>query len=204
MQPVDNRGRVTVDQYIADLGTRAAMASEGDLAAVVMAEEVKLQDQRIGQSLQDMRLTSAVRDRISKRVSALRTEQARLRSETKGKDEERKPVQNLTREELTPLNLTINYGTGAVEQAPGGALMKGAEAKGVDDKGREQFEVSAGAIDAEIRRLESEQQSLDTDREVRMIDLNNLMTKRGNMIQWLSNVSKKRSETQAGIINNLR
>lgn len=204
MQAVEGNGRVSIDRFIEELGQRMTLTSEGDLAAVVMAEEIKVQDGRIAQALRDVRLSSSVRDLISKRVAVLRQELARLRTETKGKDEVRKPVPALSREDLTPLNISVDAAAGTFAVAREGKLLEGVKALKLGPDGEERFEVSGSVLDAEIRRLEGEQQGLDTDREVRMIDLNNLMSKRANMIQWLSNVSKKRSETQAGIINNLR
>jgi len=199
MQAVQNHGKVSLDQYVGELSRRTAMASDGDLAALVMTEEIKTLDQRTEQSLRDVRLTGLARDVISKRLAALRQEQARLRTETKGKDEERQ-VSKLSSEELAPLQITVNYETGRLEQSSGGELLKGVTA----GPGADKHQVSASVLDSEIRRLEGQQQALDTEREVRMIDLNNMMSKRSNMIQWLSNLTKKRSDTQAGIINNLR
>ncbi|MBK6847020.1 MAG: hypothetical protein IPG96_05530 [Proteobacteria bacterium] len=199
MQAVQNHGKVSLDQYVGELSRRTAMASDGDLAALVMTEEIKALDQRTEQSLRDVRLTGLARDVISKRLASLRQEQARLRTETKGKDDERR-VSKLPSEELAPLQITVNYETGRLEQSSGGELLEGVK----DGPGAGEHQVNASVLDSEIRRLEGQQQALDTEREVRMIDLNNMMSKRSNMIQWLSNLTKKRSDTQAGIINNLR
>ncbi|MBK8481374.1 MAG: hypothetical protein IPL40_09405 [Proteobacteria bacterium] len=204
MQAVEGNGRVSIDRYIQGLGERMALTSDGDLAAVVMAEEIRVQDGRIAQALRDVQLTSAARDVISKRVAVLRQALAQLRTENKGKDEVTKPVPSLTRDDLTPLDISVNTVTSRIEVADDGALLDGVVPLPKGPDGKEGFEVSGSVLDAEIRRLEGLQQGLDTEREVRMIDLNNLMNKRSNMIQWLSNVSKKHSETQAGIINNLR
>lgn len=64
--------------------------------------------------------------------------------------------------------------------------------------------ISGDDLDIEIKRLQDYSQELDSGREISMIQLNSSISKRGNYVQWLSNLVKKANDTSSGIVNNLR
>ncbi len=64
--------------------------------------------------------------------------------------------------------------------------------------------VTADEIYAQIKKLEGEVQKIDSDKEIAMIQLNSNINKKGQYVEWLSNMLKKSNDTNTGVIANLK
>ena len=59
-------------------------------------------------------------------------------------------------------------------------------------------------LDVEIKHWENVAQELDQNREIKLVELNSLISKRANALELLSNMQKKKHESQQSVIGNLR
>lgn len=225
---------VSLDQFISSAEATSYLSSDLDIGFLVATEQVKHQDSQIRRMLGEMRMSSAAREMIGKRIEELRSAFSAYKNADGTNDDMKKSVgiSKLELESLEQLDIEFDYKdqtatatslgmleskqtrTGDTQTVIGRAedlLQPSDIRRKVDPSGLVSIErpimepgVTGNTLDKEIKRLESSAQQMDSQREIAMIQLNSLISKRENMVQWLSNMEKKTNDTQAGIIGNLR
>jgi len=66
------------------------------------------------------------------------------------------------------------------------------------------FRITTKQIDEAISRLTDKMQRLTSDSEIETIKLNDLISKKGQAVQLLSNIQKRENDTQQAIIANFK
>jgi hypothetical protein len=221
---IDSSGNLTLDQFAASL---ARLGSNADLTFLVYAMEIRKMDQRVNEQIKGIQLTSKLRDHINERLNTLREMKAAISRD--GGDEkklkvttlEEKTYQPITDEECKKIKeemgLTLDYDARAADYNKHTAAVKKVLIKFDSDLNPEtgqiedrqvgtigDDEVALSDLEAEEKRLESQIQKLDSDRELSMISLNSNISKKGQYVEWLSNVLKKTNDTSSAVIGNLR
>lgn len=193
--------RISLGDMLARLSGSYVMGMDADLAFLVMCEQIKDADRRIRGMMSEIRNISAMRDAIAEHIDELREFENAMKLVARGNDEQDdaegvstatdtvKKYEHL----LARKSYTIDPATGTVKtQATGEPIHTKPDGISVDE------------IRAEIKRWENAAQELDQNREIKLIELNSIISKRANALELLSNMEKKKHESQQSIISNLR
>jgi len=201
-------GPSPIDRLIAALHEQASLGADGDLASLLFAEQIRDHNTRIRTMLGQIKMISNGRESLTNEITRLRQLETELRAmkEQGGHDDDHRfaypDASDGAPEALDKFEGVIwrkvpvpdeRSGTITLERKENGARI-GGDAVGL----------TIADVSAEIKRLEGFAQQLDSDREVRMIQLNSLISKKGNLVQLLSNLDKKKHDTEGAVISNLR
>ena len=171
--------------------TISGLGTGADLAFVVYAMQIRDMDKRVALSLQQIQHSSKLRDAIANRIGELRDLQAEV--EKTGKDGKLCFGAKSRAPQKEEINLTRE---GAI-QVEYGETMGSPNTYGL-------WTVSANEIDLRIKNLTAKVQKLDSDRELKMIMLNQMLNKKGQAVSQLTNLLKKSNDNRSNIINNMR
>ncbi len=204
---LDQDQRVSLESFIRDLAAASGISAGLDLAFVVFGEQIRQHNDAIKTKIQQVRNTSAARKVLSERITQLRQLQSRVKS-MNNDDGDRPEAHRYSAGEIANESLSaakINEGlvikryeidprTGAITSVDTGTRI------GHHQDGK----VSADMIAERIKELEVMAQELDSNREISLIELNSLISKKANLVELLSNVEKKKHESRRSVIGNLR
>lgn len=184
-----------------------------DLLFYIFASRARDLNQQVTQKIGQLEQSRQIRSAINQKLGLLRKVEDQLTKSTttKGDNEgETNPVMlpsqigpqiggvytsnpELLVEHTSVKGATFRYDSKTgVEQVGGTDLLNG-------DK-----EFTLESVRYGIKHLESELESMDSDRQIELIKVNQLLNKKSEATQMLSNMLKKRHDTQSALINNLR
>lgn len=198
-------GLLSLDEFIASLSGSYLMGLESDLAFFVMCEQIRDADRRIRSMMNEIRQIAAVRDAVSQHVDRLREFENKLRRASDDQDvdpehcfrwdpgEHHIPVMDDFQDLRYRPRFDVDVEASRIEQTTTDAQI-GSTAVGV----------SLYDVQREIKHWETQCQQLDSNREIKLIELNSSICKRANVIELLSNMEKKKHESQRAVISNLR
>lgn len=216
----------TIDQL---LQQTSALGTGADLAFLIYAEQIRDMDAQVADALKQVQQRSKLRKALNKQAAALR----RIKDAIVDHDEKDKQIHanNLEKYYCKQKNISwdsVKHDSAKLKSDPAYAKRRlkflsemrqhfgleyrelGLDANGkIVETGPEQSVVGKGgeitmqAVETRLEAIKDKCQSLDSDREIRMILLNQLLSRKSNAVSQLSSMIKKSHETQAGIINKM-
>lgn len=196
--------RTSLEDFIAGLSGSYLMGMDGDLAFIVMCEQIKDADRRIRGMMSEIRSVGAVRDAISKHIDRLRELENKMKRLNNDKDVnaahcwrwENGDHHNELMTEYQDLRYRPDFAT-----APdGGGIVRTVTKTRI---GTTEVGACLDDIAKELKYWETKAQELDQNREIKLVELNSLISKRANWIQLLSNMQKNEHDTEAGVISKI-
>jgi hypothetical protein len=211
-------------------GGASLLGSGADLATIVFALQIQQMDKSIETEIKRIEDAGKVREAINGRMQALRE----LRDLIRGIDAEYKDghvktlhvVEHMIAKGMSPdllKQMDFELQADGTLKTTTGKLLIGAESA-LDANG--QFKnpaishhplayllppelvitgvIQPEVVDSEIKRLESEAQKLDQNREIKMIMLNQELNKKEQAVTQLTNIIKKTHDTKSAVIANLK
>jgi hypothetical protein len=179
------------------------LGSGMDLAFIVFALQIQQMDRQVADAIVQIRVAGELREAISDRIGELR--RARAAIEERGGAEQRVHLASAEIDgiSLEKIDFFVTEGGAEVSAREGGEL--GTWKKRLEGfEPTRKLEISVADLDAEIKRLEGEAQQLDSDREIKMIMLNQQLNKKEQAVTQLSSIIKKSHDTRSAVIGNLR
>jgi hypothetical protein len=195
---------VSLDEFMAGLTGSYLASMDCDLAFIVMCEQIKDADRRIRGMMGEIRQIGAMRDAISKHIDRLRefeSKMKRLNGEGFNAEDCHRWVPGDDYAPLMTEYQDLRYRPDFAFAEADGAVTRTATTQriGSTDEG-----ASLCDVGKEIKFWENKAQELDQNREVKLVELNSLISKRANALELLSNMEKKKHESQHAVIANLR
>jgi|GEM_PF-4659342 hypothetical protein len=198
--------------------TEALQAMRGggddeDLLFYLFASRVRDLNDQVTQKIGQLEQTRQIRSAINQKLGLLRKVEDQLTKSTTTKGDN----EGETNPAMSPNDMAVQIG-GAYGQNAGllvehtsvkGATFRYDENVGVQQVGGQDLlngdcEFTLESVRHGIKHLESELESMDSDRQIELIKVNQLLNKKSEATQMLSNMLKKDHDTRAALINNLR
>jgi hypothetical protein len=184
----------------------ALFGSGCDLAVVIFAMQIEQQDRNIANLLTQIDQIGKMRDAYNDRLDGLRKLKDIVVSTNGSTDHDAdskatmgeiaaKAGDKLKELPLQKAEMSVDPNTGAVKWQETGPLGQLEE---------QTYMITAENIDAEIKRLEGQAQKLDSQREIKIIELNQQVNKKEQAVTQLTTLIKKANDTHMAIINNLK
>jgi prefoldin subunit 5 len=194
----------------------------GDLAFVILAMQIRKHDKAINDKIKNIQHLSNMKEAMGKKLDKLRQLKQLMESNTGLNHDGDGEVS------LAELSASAGIGSGHpsadelkqicdryglldsefdVDPVTGTVTETGTKLFGSNvDVGKEGdgFRLKTKQIDEAISRLTDKMQRLTSDTEIETIKLNDLISKKGQAVQLLSNIQKKENDTQQGIIANFK
>lgn len=210
-----------LDKWLQQLSSYGDM----DLAFVILAMQIQQREDEINTKIKDIQQTAKLKEAISKKIEKLRNLKTLLQGQLGRADDPDNPDNEASLKEINKhLNgvdahpgaeelkkICDRYGlrestfdldpeSGKVTETEKG-LIGGNKEYGKDDGG---YRINADMVENAIQKYTSELQRVSSDHEIQMIKLNDVINKKGQIVQLLSNTMKKEHDTQMAVINNYR
>jgi hypothetical protein len=196
----------------------ALLGAGADLATVIFAMQIEQYDSLVRKGLDEIDQTRKLRDSISAAIDRLRGLKAFIA--TTGK-ENGGPDQQYVHWSTTPGAEKTNPGFDGYDSlreiprmpdfkqnADGSVTVVYGDKLGHEevcmDDGVTRHKICMADVDAAINKLQTKAQSLDSDREIKMIMLNQYLNKKEQATTQLTNIIKKTHDTRSAIIANLK
>jgi hypothetical protein len=215
--PQDNGSKpVDINTLLARFGSCGGM----DVEFIILSLEIKSKENEISNQLKTIQRRNKLKEAIGKKLDALRNLKTQLQGELGGGDktvsarELNKLVNNhdahpteaewkKINEQFGTLESTFvqDPDTGAVTEVGNTALGSNAQL-GKEDK--DDYRIDVDRVDTAIEKLNDLSQRVGSDNEIDMIKLKDLIDKKSQLIQLLSNINKKKNDTQASVIANFK
>lgn len=193
------------------LQSSSLMGSGADLATIIYAMQIQQIDNDVAAGLREIQLVSKAREKIDERMAQLRD----LKDRIGGDDKSIKVREGLNDDiNVDKTNYKVDVDNNEIIPQSEGTLGKDATFR--FDTGQKDAlgfkievdvpcrEITSKEVDAEISRLEGLSHQLDSDREIKMIMLNQKLNKKEQAVTQLTNIIKKTHDTKSAIINNLK
>lgn len=211
----DKAGHTTLDQLV---NTLMCQGSGDDMAFVVFAMQIQKMNQGVTDELKNIQQTSKLRDAMSKDLAKLRDLKALIEKCRNGDDKDRANTGTMIKEHaknvgckpedaLESFKKTYPMFETAYSIDKNGSVVKQkVEGSAYLSKGVEngQYAIYTKDVEARIENLGDKMKKLDSNREIKMIMLNQLLNKKGNAVSQLTNMLKQAHNTDQAIINNLK
>jgi hypothetical protein len=210
----------TIDQL---LGSMNGMGTGADMAFVVYAMQIQKMNQTVSDSLKNIQYTSKLRDAMSKDLAKLRQLKSMIDRNRNNDPQDRANTEALVKDHAKSMGLNpenkehfdkaqrdfhntypMNERTYSLDK-DGGVVTQNSTTKHLSkDCGRDGWAIYSKDVEARIDNLSDQVKKLDSDREIKMIMLNQTLNKKGNAVSQLTNMIKQAHNTEQSIINNLK
>jgi hypothetical protein len=168
------------------------LGSGADPALVIYAMLIRQKDEEVAAALDDVRQIHKVRDAINAELTRLKELRAEIIRDGNG-DGDKKSVTKMAYNDVTPQYSSSDFvpGPDGVEKKDG-APLGGKDSR---DDGHVSYTITLADVDKEINRLQNMGQSWDSDREIKMIGLNQSLNKKEQFVGVVTNILKSQHET---------
>lgn len=168
----------------------SSLASQGaNAATIMMATEILYVGEQSNEGMKKIQNTRKVREQISNRIEELTKHRAK---NFKGDKFSGTPLDGNNKDksvkDSSEFTFELNSETGEVNTTKVGTF---------DSTKKEQ-------VDAEIQRLQGDMQSLDSQREIDQMMLQDIMGRKQRLITMATNLSQTEHQSHMSVIRNLR
>jgi hypothetical protein len=204
------------------------MGGGADLALTIYAMQIKKADQSVNDALKQIQQRSKLRDAISKQMAKHRNLLAKMQEvNDKLGDDKGHSREHLMNDHAKKLGVDITWDSDKYDNDPKYRQTWDAVARDfqneygifpekfrLDENGQVQGtrqkdmlwkdKITDKEVETLINNDKDKVAEIDSDREIRMILLNQMLNQKGNMVNQLTNIIKKTHDTQQSVITNLR
>lgn len=188
------------------------LSSGLDPSLLVYAMQIQQQDKFVLEQLAEIKQIGKLRDAINDQLTKLRELKGEIARSGSGQGDERYQVTGddndgkITTNELHDklLHITKEF----APSSDGGVSVKDGPTLGGwvwhPGRGCNEWRISVVDVDKEINRLQGQAQALDSDRELKMIAMNQFLNKKEQSVSQLTNFLKKNHDTRSAVIANMK